>query len=306
MKKQDITRGQSIFVRIMPWLCLLFLGLTWGLAFSLAKIAVDGGVKPFGITFFQSFFSGIILSVICLLRGRPIRNLLGHVPFILMIALTGVVIPGTLFYFAASHVQSGILAITVALVPLMTYGVSIPLGIERFARLRFLGLIFGLAAIALIVLPENSLPDRGALPWILLACVGSVCYTMENLILDFKPAHDLGPLRIAMGMNLIAACVTFPIAVATDSLFFPVPPFAASDYAVLGLGFISVVAYTTFVIMIVRFGSVFAAQTGYVVTLGGVLWGMVIFGEVHSYWVWLSLLLIIIGLALVRPRKASS
>jgi hypothetical protein len=31
---------------------------------------------------------------------------------------------------------------------------------------------------------------------------------------------------------------------------------------------------------------------------------MAIFGEAHSYWVWLSLAVMLVGLAMVTPRKA--
>ena len=35
----------------------------------------------------------------------------------------------------------------------------------------------------------------------------------------------------------------------------------------------------------------------------GVAWGMVIFDERHSVWIWLSLAVMLAGLALVMPRK---
>ena len=74
----------------------------------------------------------------------------------------------------------------------------------------------------------------------------------------------------------------------------------------IGLGIITVVAYTMFVMSVALFGSVFASQVGYLVTLTGVFWGILIFDESHSVWVWLSLLSMIIGLALVTPRRAKA
>jgi drug/metabolite transporter (DMT)-like permease len=52
-----------------------------------------------------------------------------------------------------------------------------------------------------------------------------------------------------------------------------------------------------------RAGPLFASQVGYVVTLAGVFWGMLLFGESHSAWVWVSLVTMLAGLALVTPRK---
>ena len=42
---------------------------------------------------------------------------------------------------------------------------------------------------------------------------------------------------------------------------------------------------------------------GYIVTLAGVVWGIIIFNESHSIWVWVSLVTMLIGLVLVSPKK---
>ncbi|MEM7750041.1 MAG: EamA/RhaT family transporter, partial [Pseudomonadota bacterium] len=61
--------------------------------------------------------------------------------------------------------------------------------------------------------------------------------------------------------------------------------------------------YGTFVHLVNTAGPVFASQTAYVVTLSGVGWGMLIFGESHSKWVIAATACMMVGLALVRPRK---
>ena len=55
--------------------------------------------------------------------------------------------------------------------------------------------------------------------------------------------------------------------------------------------------------MIRTAGPVFASQTAYVITLAGVFWGMALLGERHSVYVWAALALMLLGLALVRPRN---
>jgi len=296
--------GSAIMTsRFLPWLCLFFMGITWGLSFSLGKIAVEQGVKAFGVSFIQSFLSGVLLLLITIWRRKSLKELLVYWRFVLAIALLGAAIPGVLFYTAAPYVQAGILAITVALIPMMTYSASIPLKVEAFSWRRFSGLIFGIGSILLIALPENSLPDRSAVPWILLACISSVCYAAENIILGFRSAVTIGPIRLSMGMNMFAAILLLPVAIVTDSFYWPQFPFGLAEYTLIGLALISVVAYTMFVFSVARFGAVFASQTGYIVTLAGVFWGMLIFDENHSIWVWMALAAMIVGLALVSPRK---
>ena len=59
--------------------------------------------------------------------------------------------------------------------------------------------------------------------------------------------------------------------------------------------------------MVIRLaGPLFASQTGYVVTLAGVIWGIYLFGESHSAWVWGSVVVMMLGLALVTPRRTDA
>ena len=294
---------KAAFQKALPWTFLLIMGTAWGLSFSLGKIAVENGAKPFGVAQFQVMFAGIVLLFVNVIRGKSTQNMRDKLGFIFCIAMLGAAIPSVLFYYAAPHVPAGVLSITVALIPLMTYGFSIPLKLETFSVVRAVGLVFGVLAICLIALPENSLPDPATLPWIFIACISALCYAVENIILGFKSALTVGPMRLAMGMNLIAAVTLLPITILTDSYFSPSLPLKTVDYAVIGLGLITVVAYTMFVLSVALFGSVFSSQVGYIVTLTGVFWGMIIFGESPSVWIWLSLCAMIVGLALVTPRK---
>ena len=293
---------KAAFQKALPWTFLLIMGTAWGLSFSLGKIAVENGAKPFGVAQFQVMFAGIVLLFVNVIRGKSTQNMRDKLGFIFCIAMLGAAIPSVLFYYAAPHVPAGVLSITVALIPLMTYGFSIPLKLETFSVVRAVGLVFGVIAICLIALPENSLPDPATLPWIFIACISALCYAVENIILGFKSALTVGPMRLAMGMNLIAAVTLLPITILTDSYFSPSLPLKTVDYAVIGLGLITVVAYTMFVLSVALFGSVFSSQVGYIVTLTGVFWGMIIFGESPSVWIWLSLCAMIVGLALVTPR----
>jgi hypothetical protein len=54
-------------------------------------------------------------------------------------------------------------------------------------------------------------------------------------------------------------------------------------------------------------GAVFASQTAYLITIAGVLWGMLLLHEHHSLWIWAAMLAMCAGVALVtrrRPRPA--
>ncbi len=177
------------------------------------------------------------------------------------------------------------------------------LGSEEKSAIRMTGIACGTIAILMLVVPDTSLPDRAAIPWVLLACVSSVCYALENIYLARPGAHETGPVRTACGMNLVSAAIMGPLAISSGHMFLPSLPFGPLEWAVIGLAVITAGAYTSFIYVINIAGPLFASLCGYLVTLAGVFWGIALFGETHSVWVWASLVVMLIGLALVTPRR---
>ena len=96
------------------------------------------------------------------------------------------------------------------------------------------------------------------------------------------------------------------VALATDSFAFPLVPFTVVEGAVISMAAINVVAYGAFIYLVAAAGPVFASQMAYLVTISGVAWGIVLFDEQHSSWIWTALLIMMTGLTLVQPRKISS
>lgn len=295
--------SNGAYMRLIPWLAMLFMGLVWGLSFSMGKIAMTSGGTPLGVAFWQSIVSGALLLIYTFVRGRPMPLHRQALKMYVVLALLGTAIPASCFYFAAPHVPAGVLSITVALIPMLTYGLALLLRSERLSWIRFTGIFCGAISILLLVGPENSLPDRAALPWVLLACLSALCYSLENVYLAMPSLPDIGPIRVACGMNVMAAIILGPTAILSGHMFIPSFPFGTVEWTIIGLGVITAVAYSMFVMTIAMAGPLFASQVGYVVTLAGVFWGMAIFGETHSNWVWASLGIMIVGMALVTPRR---
>ena len=293
---------RGLMRRLLPWGFIMFAGTAWGLSFSLAKIVVEDGAPPLGITYFQAIISAVALFLFSLTRGRPLRKILDNIKLVLIIAMLGAVIPSPILFIAADHLQAGILAITIALIPMITYGASIPLKMEKFSPVRIMGLALGVVAIMLISLPENSLPDPAAIPWILFALIAVFCYSAENIVLAVRSAATLGPIRLALGMNVGAVIMLTPVVFWRGEFIWPGLAMTLPDVSLIGLAIISLLAYTMFIYAISLFVPVFTSQTGYIVTFTGVIWGMIIFGESHSLWVWGALLAMIIGLVLVKPN----
>ena len=292
-------------IEFIPYLLVFAIGITWGVTFSLARIAAEAGAHPIGLTFWQAAGGALVLLPICLFRGAlPTINWQNFKRFI-VIALAGTAIPGTLFFYAAAHVPAGILAITIALVPMLTYAFAWVLGIDRYSSKRIAGVGLGFVAILFLSLPESSLPDPGMAKWVLLALIASVFYTIENIYVDVGIPHDTDLIALLLGGLIVVAIILTPIIYLQDA-FVPIRyPFGSVEWAIISIAFVSSTAYAGFLFVVKMSGSVFASMVGYVITLSGVFWGMIFFNESHSAWVWAALILMLAGMALVTPRKHS-
>ena len=289
----------------LPWLILGYMGIVWGLSFSLSKIAVGLGGTPLGLTFWTCLLTGLMLLFYTIIRGQKIRFRLKDLQIILLLAFLGAMLPNMFFYYAAAHVSAGILSITITVVPIATYALSFILKLEAISARRITGVFFGVGAILVLVLPENSLPNKSEVIWIIVACLSSISYALENITLAIRGIDGIGPVRLSCGINLLAALILGIFSYFTDN-FMPVPlPVTTLTWTILGISLIGATAYTLFVLTIANSGPLFASQVAFLVTISGVLWGMLIFGETHSSWVWLSLVLMLIGMSLVSPKRKS-
>ena len=289
----------------MNFLTLIILGLAWGLSFTLGKIAITAGGTPIGLTFWQSLFSGLILLAYVLFRhGKIVIPKAMFLP-IVIITFLSVVIPNIIFYACLAYLDAGVLSISVSVIPLFTYLIALGLKMDKFKVRRVLGLVTGFCALLILILPENSLPDKGDIPWVFLALNCALCYALENIYIDRLKLQSFGPIRLVCAVSFVAALLTFVLSVVMNQFFILDPTNSYLFISTLGLGFISATAYSIFIYLIGRAGSVFSSQVGYLVTFFGVVWGIFILGESHSIFVWISLVLITIGIFLVQPRKAN-
>lgn len=289
--------------RLGAWGILFTMGISWGLSFSLARIAAVGGVHPLSLTFWESAIAGGILLGMALLRRRPIPVSRELLMLYIVASILGLVIPAAIYFYAASHVPAGILSISLAAIPILTFVASALLRLEAFARSRALGVVLGMAAIVILVGPEQSLPDPAQIPWVLLSLVSAACYATMNIVLTMWTPARSSSSTTTCGMFVSSALILVPVLYVTQTPASLGWPWTEIQWAILGLGLINAVSYTLYFYLIENAGPVFTSQTANLVTLFGVIWGIIIFGEQNSIWVWLSLGTMMVALALVMPRE---
>ena len=139
--------------------------------------------------------------------------------------------------------------------------------------------------------------------WILLALLSAVLYSVENVYIGHGVDHRIDVRELLCGSNFVAILLQFPLAIGLG-IAEPVGWLVTvPGLALVGIALGSSLAYTMFFYTIKASGAVFASQCAYIVTISGVFWGIVIFSEQHSIWVWSSLVVLMMGLMLVTPNK---
>lgn len=287
---------------LVAYVLLLFMGVAWGLAVSLSKIAGTAGGHPIGLALWQVCVSGGMLLAVGAVRFRPSVPRPSVVVFCLFCGAVGVAFPAIALFWSAIHLPAGVVAIAFASMPLFTYLLSVVFGVEDGNRLRLLGVVVGLGAMALLIFPDRALPEPGLVPWVLLALAASLSMSVENCYAGGLRPAGVSSLQLSCGRQFGAILILTPIALATGTTVPVLEPWGAVQWAATGTGVLSGVAYTTLLYVIRTSGPVFASQTAYVITLAGVAWGMALFDERHSQYVWVALALTLFGSALVKPR----
>lgn len=288
--------------RVIGYALLLFMGLIWGLALSLSKLAGLNGGHPVGLALWQVGVAGSMLLIAAIAGGKPPPMRPKVLKFNLICGLTGVAFPAIALFWSALMLPAGIVAISFASMPLFTYLLSVVFGIEAGTVRRLAGVFFGLAAMTLLVAPDGALPAPDLAPWVLLAIGASVSMSIENFTAGGYRPENVTSLQLSCGRQYGAAIFLAPLAIISGTTIALTGEWGIVQWAATGTGVISGVAYTCLLHVIRTSGPVFASQTAYIITLAGVGWGMVIFDERHSIYIWLALALTLLAIALVNPR----
>jgi len=156
--------------------------------------------------------------------------------------------------------------------------------------------------VSLIAFPEASLPDRAMVAILPLALIAPLCYAIEGNVVAKWGTGGLDPVQLLCGASCLGTAIALPLALSTGQFIDPRPPYILADLAFLLSSLIHVSVYITYVWLVGRAGAVFAGQVSYLVTGFGVIWAMLLLGERYSGWVWAALVLMLCGIALVRPR----
>ena len=290
---------------------LFLLGLLFGLIFVLNRLATTNGVPFIPYVFWQSLGAAVILLVFCgALRQLPKLGF-AHLRIYFITGTLSMVVPFSIFSFVAPKVPAGLLSVGLTLTPTLIYILALPFGLDRFGWVRVLGILLGLVGVLFLLIPETSLPSPDMVGWVALGLIPPLGFAVNNILIALLRPPATTSLRLSLGLLVAGTLLFIPVLLASGSWWFFDGPFGIGHWAVLGAIANNSVIFIIMFEIIRRAGPVFFSTVNYIAPLAGVGFGILIFQDSHSMWIWAALVLLFAGLFFVNmtgliTRKATA
>lgn len=282
---------------------LVLLGLGWGMTQPLGKMATEDGHGPFGLIFWQLVVCVLVLGAISVARGRLPVLTKEALRFYVVVAALGTLIPNATFYLSVARLPAGVMSMIISAVPMIAFPLAVVFGMERFGWLRLAGLCLGLAAVSLLAAPGAVLPEAEMAAFLPVALIGPLCYALEGLFVARHGTAGMDAVQAMFGASVVGLLGCLPLALGSGQMFDPFAGFGRPEAALAFSSAVHAVMYAAYVWLAFRAGAVFASQCSYIVTGAGIFWAMVLLGERFPPSLWLALVLLLSGVALVSPRE---
>ena len=293
-------------IRFNLTLILLIVGVSWGLTAPLSKIAVSTGHQYLGLLIWQIIIMIFSLGLIQIFRKKKLPLNLNCFWRYIVVALLGTILPNSIMYKAYFHLQSGIMSILVSIVPMIAFLLVLVLQMEKFEIRRFLGVLFGIFAIILIVFPKLDLGYLGEVGWILLALLSPLCYAIEGVWINKIGIAKLDPIEVILGASILGFFILMPIVALNGYWITPYRVWGPAEFAITASSLIHSLIYISYIWLIGKAGVIFASQVSYIYTASGIGFSIILLGEGYSLFVWAAVILMLMGLMMVRPSRRSS
>lgn len=283
------------------WAYLFTLAIVWGSSFILIKKGLVG-LTPLQLGSLRTVISSLFIFMIGYKSLKTILN--PQWKWVILSGFIGTFLPAFLFAFAETEVDSGIVSILNALVPLNATLIGLAIFKIASTKTQIFGVILGFIGASMLIFNSMELnPDQNYL-YASFVVLATVMYGFNvNIIKHYL--QEVKPIAIATG-NFIAIVIPALI-VLIFSGFFTAQTFEQqSIYS--SIGFVAILAVFGTVMAKIIFNNliqisspVFASSVTYLMPLVALLWGL-FDGELFGLDQGLASLLILGGIYLANKK----
>ena len=270
----------------------------WGIPYLLVELTV-GEVSPSFVVFARSVLGACVLVPLVIRCGR-LKSLRGRVRQVLVLAMLDLAAPAFVITVGLATVPSSLAGTLVASVPIMVALLAVRYAPgERVTGLRLIGLVIGLAGVALL-LGADLAGDARALIGGLLVLAGALFYAGGALYYQRRFA-DLPPLVVVVG-TLLGCAALSAIPAALDAPQAVPSATVLGSLVVLGAGCTGL-GYIAFYTLVAELGAGRASVVTYLAPAVAVLGGVLLLDETLTVSIVAGLSLVLAGAWLSSGRR---
>lgn len=272
--------------------------LIWGSAYTMVGVGVDY-ITPIWLVAYRLILGAVLVTAYVYYKGLKLPKLSDvRWRWYFILGMIGSVIPFFLLSTGQLKVDSGITAIIVGAMPLMTIILAHFFANERLNLQKLLGFIIGFFGIVVLFLPDNLNLELVS-DWTsqLLIVIAAFCYALTTVIA--KRAPDT-PSSVGAAMMLICAAPVALFAGMASGVPTQLPAMIGIWIAIgLGVGS-TAIATILYLYVIQETGPSAIAKINYFVPLASVIFGVSLLGETFSWRMIASFVIIVMGVMVAR------
>lgn len=288
-------------MRTVPVLILVFLGLLWGGVPSISKYVIAQGIHPLNYSFWILTIAASVLVIINFISGRGLPP--RHLVFYTICGLTSSAIPTTIMYYSLIWIPAGLMALLIAVAPILTYVFGMVVKVEKYHSLKTIGLLLAFIGIILILMPGSVTQMKAPVWAILLGLLTPAFYAVNIVYVSSRRPDNLHVLDLAAG-SLIASAIALLL---VTTVFDSIDPVWSADPLITGLilyhGTLTATAFCFFYFLIKLAGALFSSQATYTVTVFGILIGAYVHSEVLPLLVWVATVVMFVGIGFIQKAR---
>ena len=287
------------FKNIYSWGLLITLAIVWGSSFILMKR---------GLVVFDHLELAQLRMAIAWLSLLPFvwRHLFSidkkHLLPIIIVSLFGNGIPAFLFSKAQTQIDSSFAGILNALVPIFTFVIGVLIFKNSVKKIQVFGIITGLIGAVSLMTYGGLVMQNSHYSWYVIGA--TLCYAISLNTIKYA-LQELSALKIAG----LAFFVVGPLCLAGLAFSDFLEKMQKNDGGPEALFYIFLLSTLATSIALVLFNqlvkqtsAIFASSVTYLIPVVAIFWG-VVDGEPITFWHFLSMAVIIVGILLVNKSK---
>ncbi|RJG03000.1 DMT family transporter [Noviherbaspirillum sedimenti] len=280
---------------------LVFVSAIWGSAFIFLRVAVPE-MGMWLTSILRASLASVALVTFTTLAGLPMQWRRNFRHFAI-IGFFGNVVPFVTFSFAALHIPAAHSAVLNSTVPLFGALLSVVFLAERLTMRMLLGLLLGIAGVAILVGAGSLLLNAAILMAVAVCLLGAMAVALASIIVK-KTGNGGGihPIVMAAGSLALGSAAMLP------ALPFSLPAAMPSSVAwtcTVAVALVSTgLAQAMFISLILKIGPTRAMSATFLLPLFSMLWGILFLREAVGAATLIGAMVVLaaMGLVLTAPR----